>query len=77
MPGSVAILGCGAIGGLAGFYMAQAGEPVVFIDQNAEHVKAIREKGIKVNGVCVPIFSLLLWPFSSTGWSNEPCAKPK
>jgi 2-dehydropantoate 2-reductase len=55
MPGSVAILGCGAIGGLAGFYMAQAGEPVVFIDQNAEHVKAIREKGIKVNGVYGPM----------------------
>ena len=55
MPGSVAILGCGAIGGLAGFYMAQAGERVVFIDQNAEHVKAIREKGIRVNGVYGPM----------------------
>lgn len=55
MSGSVAIVGCGAIGGLAGFYMARAGEQVVFIDQNADHVKAIREKGISVNGVYGPM----------------------
>jgi 2-dehydropantoate 2-reductase len=55
MPGSVAIVGCGAIGGLAGFYMAQAGEQVTFIDQNAEHVQAIRERGISVNGVYGPM----------------------
>ncbi len=55
VPGSVAIVGCGAIGGLAGFYMARAGERVVFIDQNADHVKAIREKGISVNGVYGPM----------------------
>ncbi|HLJ61122.1 MAG TPA: 2-dehydropantoate 2-reductase N-terminal domain-containing protein [bacterium] len=47
----IAIVGCGAIGGLAGFYMARAGEDVLFIDQNADHVRAIRERGIAVNGV--------------------------
>lgn len=51
----IAIVGCGAIGGLAGFYMAQAGEPVLFIDQNAEHVRAIRERGISVNGYYGPM----------------------
>ncbi len=55
MTNSIAIVGCGAIGGLAGFYMAQAGEPVVFIDQNTEHVEAIRTAGIKVNGVYGPM----------------------
>ena len=55
MSGSVAIVGCGAIGGLAGFYMAQAGERVVFIDQNADHVQAIRDRGISVNGVYGPM----------------------
>jgi 2-dehydropantoate 2-reductase len=55
MPGTVAIVGCGAIGGLAGFYMARAGEQVIFIDQNADHVRAIREKGITVNGVYGPM----------------------
>ena len=47
----IAIVGCGGIGGLAGFYMAQAGEAVVFVDQNADHVRAIRDRGISVNGV--------------------------
>lgn len=51
----IAIVGCGAIGGLAGFYMARAGEPVLFIDQNAVHVRAIRERGISVNGVYGPM----------------------
>jgi len=48
---TISIVGCGGIGGLAGFYMARAGEDVLFIDQNAEHVRAIRERGIAVNGV--------------------------
>jgi 2-dehydropantoate 2-reductase len=51
----IAIVGCGAIGGLAGFYMAQAGEQVLFIDQNADHVRAIRERGIRVNGFYGPM----------------------
>ncbi len=46
----IAILGAGAIGGLAGVYMALHGKDVLFIDQNKDHVKAIREKGIKVDG---------------------------
>jgi 2-dehydropantoate 2-reductase len=50
----IAIVGCGGIGGLAGFYMARAGEAVLFIDQNAEHVRAIRERGISVNGFYGP-----------------------
>jgi 2-dehydropantoate 2-reductase len=55
MSDTVAIVGCGAIGGLAGFYMARAGEPVIFVDQNAGHVRAIKEKGISVNGVYGPM----------------------
>jgi 2-dehydropantoate 2-reductase len=51
----IAIVGCGAIGGLAGFYMARAGEDVLFIDQNADHVRAIRDRGIAVNGVYGPM----------------------
>jgi 2-dehydropantoate 2-reductase len=51
----IAIVGCGAIGGLAGFYMARAGEQVLFVDQNADHVAAIRERGISVNGVYGPM----------------------
>lgn len=46
----VAILGAGAIGGLAGAFMAKAGEPVLFIDQNLAHVEAIRTSGIVIDG---------------------------
>lgn len=51
----IAVVGCGAIGGLAGFYMARAGESVLFVDRNADHVRAIRERGISVNGVYGPM----------------------
>ena len=51
----IAIVGCGAIGGLAGFYMARAGEAVLFIDQNTDHVRAICDRGISVNGVYGPM----------------------
>ncbi len=51
----ITIVGCGAIGGLAGFYMARAGDPVLFVDQNADHVRAIRERGISVNGFYGPM----------------------
>src|SRR5574341_1123175 len=47
----IAIVGCGGIGGLAGFYMAKAGEPVLFVDANTDHVRAIRDRGFAVNGV--------------------------
>jgi len=51
----IAVVGCGAIGGLAGFYMARAGERVLFVDRNADHARAIRERGISVNGVYGPM----------------------
>src|SRR5215472_5370937 len=51
----VAVVGCGAIGGLAGFYMARAGERVLFVDRNADHVRAVRERGLAVNGVYGPM----------------------
>ena len=55
MSATITIVGCGGIGGLAGFYMAQAGESVTFVDQNREHVEAIRHKGLRVNGVYGPM----------------------
>lgn len=52
---NVTIVGCGGIGGLAGFYMARAGENVLFVDQNQDHVRAIRDQGIFVNGTYGPM----------------------
>ncbi|GGR06199.1 ketopantoate reductase family protein [Deinococcus ruber] len=47
----ITILGAGAIGGLAGAYMAQAGHDVTLVDRWAEHIDAIKAHGITVDGV--------------------------
>ena len=50
--GSDAILiwGAGAIGGTIGAYLARAGHPVVLVDVVAEHVAAINERGLTIEG---------------------------
>lgn len=44
------IIGAGAIGGIAGAYLARGGHAVTLIDTVAEHVAAIRERGITLEG---------------------------
>jgi 2-dehydropantoate 2-reductase len=44
------VVGAGAIGGLAGTWMAKAGEDVTFVDANREHVEALRTAGVVVKG---------------------------
>jgi 2-dehydropantoate 2-reductase len=46
----VLIWGAGAIGGTIGAYLARAGHEVTLVDQNAEHVKALRERGLRITG---------------------------
>ena len=46
----VTIVGSGAIGGLAGSWMAMAGEDVTFCDVNRDHVNAIKTTGIHIDG---------------------------
>ena len=48
--GPVLIWGAGAIGGTIGAYLARAGHPVVLVDVVAEHVDAIRERGLTLEG---------------------------
>lgn len=45
------IIGAGAIGGLAGAYMTKAGQDVLLVDRWAEHVAALNEKGMFIDGV--------------------------
>ena len=47
----ITIVGVGAIGGMAGAYMAMAGEDVLFVDRWVDHVNAMNEKGLKISGV--------------------------
>jgi 2-dehydropantoate 2-reductase len=47
----VTIVGAGAIGGLAGSYMAKAGHDVLLVDRWKEHVDAINANGMFVDGI--------------------------
>jgi 2-dehydropantoate 2-reductase len=47
----ITIIGAGAIGGLAGAYMTRAGHDVLLVDRWAEHVAALNEKGLYIDGV--------------------------
>ena len=53
MSGPIVIWGAGAIGGTLGAAFIRAGEEVIFVDNAADHVAAINEKGLKIEG---PIF---------------------
>jgi 2-dehydropantoate 2-reductase len=46
----ITIYGAGAIGGLAGAYLAKAGEDVLLVDKVAEHVDAINQHGLRITG---------------------------
>ncbi|WP_380785332.1 ketopantoate reductase family protein [Sphingomonas sp. R86521] len=47
----VTIIGAGAIGGLAGAFMANAGHDVVLVDRWAEHIDAIKRDGLFIDGI--------------------------
>jgi len=48
--GPILIWGAGAVGGTIGAYLARAGHPVVLVDVVAEHVAAIHERGLAIEG---------------------------
>ena len=47
---TLTIVGAGAIGGTVGAYVVRAGESVRFVDQDAAHVAAMRERGLTIRG---------------------------
>ncbi|WP_337268512.1 ketopantoate reductase family protein [Oryzifoliimicrobium ureilyticus] len=53
MSGPIVIWGAGAIGGTLGASFIRAGEEVIFVDNAEDHVAAINEKGLTIEG---PIF---------------------
>ena len=44
------VFGAGAIGGTVGAYMARAGESVLFVDRDTEHVQAMAQHGLTIRG---------------------------
>jgi 2-dehydropantoate 2-reductase len=60
---TITVYGAGAIGGLAGAYLAKSGgEDVLLVDKVAEHVEAINRHGLKITGAAeltVPVRACL------------------
>ncbi len=50
MSTPLVVIGAGAIGGTLGAHMARAGHNVLLCDVDAEHVTAIREHGLRIEG---------------------------
>jgi len=48
--GSFTIFGAGAIGGIVGAALAEAGHEITFVDANSAHVDAINRDGLRVTG---------------------------
>lgn len=46
----LAVVGCGAIGGVVGAMLHKAGEDVVLLDTNRAHVDAINQRGLLIDG---------------------------
>ena len=44
------VVGAGAIGGTVGAHMVRGGESVVFVDTDAEHVRAMQTRGLTIRG---------------------------
>ena len=44
------VFGAGAIGGTIGAHMVRGGEDVLFVDLAADHVRAMRERGLTIRG---------------------------
>jgi 2-dehydropantoate 2-reductase len=44
------VVGSGAIGGTIGAHMVRAGETVTFVDKDADHVRAMNDRGLTVRG---------------------------
>lgn len=50
MQRDVLIWGAGAIGGIVGATLARAGHAVALVDTNADHVAAIKARGLRISG---------------------------
>src|SRR5713101_5208434 len=44
------VFGAGAIGGTVGAHMVRGGESVLFVDRDAEHVRAMQQRGLTIRG---------------------------
>jgi 2-dehydropantoate 2-reductase len=50
MDEALLIWGAGAMGGSIGAALVEAGRPVIFVDRDAQHVRAMDERGLRITG---------------------------
>jgi 2-dehydropantoate 2-reductase len=48
---TIVVWGAGAIGGTIGAYLSREGHEVLFVDTVEEHVRAIRDRGLRITGM--------------------------
>jgi len=48
----IGIIGAGAMGSLFGGHLALGGQDVTLIDVNADHISAVNENGLLIEGTC-------------------------
>lgn len=54
----ILVWGAGAIGGSLGAAFVAAGHDVLFVDQDADHVTAMNERGLEIQGPIRPLHVL-------------------
>jgi 2-dehydropantoate 2-reductase len=70
------VVGAGAIGGVVGAYLVRAGHEVLFVDRAEDHVLAMRERGLTIQGLeetfTVPVQAQTVEDFSARPGLQDP-----
>ncbi len=76
MAPDLTVVGAGAIGGTVGAFLARAGEDIQFVDQDAEHVRAMRDHGLTIRGIdetfTVPVRAMTPDELRASGQTDLP-----
>jgi 2-dehydropantoate 2-reductase len=76
MAPDLTVVGAGAIGGTVGAFLAHGGEDIQFVDQDAEHVRAMRQHGLTIRGMdetfTVPVRAMTPDELRASGQTDLP-----
>lgn len=68
----LAVVGCGAIGGVVGAMLHKAGNDVILVDTNEDHVEAVRRRGLLIDGDGIEPTTVHPRMVASAGEIDEP-----
>ena len=66
---SITVYGAGAIGGITGARLAQAGHDVLLVDKAADHVAAMNVGGLTIDSQTGSV-TIAVAPSRPTGWAR-------